>query len=294
MNTRIVNWTIFVLLCVIWGSSFILMKYSKQGLTPMQIAAVRIFFGGIIFVPLAFFHFARIPGKKMGMVILMGLTGNLFPAFLFAYAIARNIDSSLAGILNALTPIFVVVISLIFFKDMIRRQKILGVLIGFVGLILLTLSQSNISFQHFGYALLIVLATILYGLNVNLVSHYLRDQSPVHLATVSIALMTIPTAFVLWQQGFLQLDFNNVVIRNSIFASVILGIAGSSIATILFYILVKRAGGLFASLVTYGIPFVAISWGFLDGEKISVIEILCLFVILFGVYLANRPTKNCI
>lgn len=268
------------------------MKYSKEGLNPIQIAAVRIFFGGIVFVPFAFFHFAKIQRKKLGLVVLMGLTGNLIPAFLFSYAIAKNIDSSLAGILNSLTPIFVVVISLIFFKTIIRRPKILGVLIGFSGLCLLTFSQSNIDFHHFGYALLIVLATFFYGLNVNLVSHYLKDQRPIPLATVSIALMTIPTGLVLWQQGFLQLDFKNDIIRYSVLASVILGVAGTAIATILFYILVKKAGGLFASLVTYGIPFIAILWGLLDGEKVTALELFCLTIILFGVSLANRSEKK--
>ena len=292
MNNRFVNWIIFIVLCIIWGSSFILMKYGKEGLNPMQIAAVRIFFGGIVFVPFAFLHFSKIQRNKLGLIVLMGLTGNLIPAFLFAYAIAKNIDSSLAGILNSLTPIFVVVISLFFFKTIIRRANILGVLIGFSGLCLLTFSQSNISFHHFGYALLIVLATFFYGLNVNLVSHYLKDQSPIHLATVSIALMTIPTGLVLWQQGFLQLDFNNDTVRYSVLASVILGVAGTAIATILFYILVKKAGGLFASLVTYGIPFVAILWGLLDEEKVTALELLCLTIILFGVYLANRTEKK--
>lgn len=268
------------------------MKYSNEGLSALQLAAVRIFFGGLVFVPFAFFHFLKIPKRKIGLIILVGLFGNLLPAFLFAIAIAKNIDSSLAGILNSLTPICVVVISLIFFKDIIRKQKIIGVLIGFAGLCMLTISQHNISFENFGYSLLIVAATICYGFNVNFVSHYLQKQSPIHIATVSIALMTIPAAVVLWQQDFLQLDFRNDIIQRSIWASVILGIAGSSIATALFYILVKKAGGLFASLVTYGIPFVALLWGFIDGEVITLVEILCLLVILLGVYLANRPDKK--
>ena len=292
MNNRVVSWILFCILCMIWGSSFILMKYSRQGLTALEIAAVRIFFGGIVFFPFALFHIVKIPRNKMGFVILLGLCGNLFPAFLFAYAIANNMDSSLAGILNSLTPICVVVISMIFFKERNKRQKIIGVFIGFAGLCLLTIFQNNISFQQFGYSLLIVLATILYGLNVNIVSHYLRAQSPIHIATVSIGLMTIPSAIVLWQQGFLQLDFHNETIRSAIFASIILGVAGSSIATVLFYVLVKKAGGLFASLVTYGIPFIALIWGFWDGEKINLPEIFCLLIILFGVYLANRSEKN--
>jgi drug/metabolite transporter (DMT)-like permease len=268
------------------------MKYSKEGLTAMQIASVRIFFGGLIFIPFALFHFVKIPKKKIGLVVLTGLFGNLFPAFLFAIAITKNIDSSLAGILNSLTPICVVLISLVFFKDIIRKQRIIGVLIGFFGVCLLTLTQDNISLENFGYSLLIVMATICYGLNVNLVSHYLQKQSPVHIATVSIAFMTVPAAIVLWLEGFLHLDFNDPVIIRSVWASVVLGIAGSSIATALFYILVKKAGGLFASLVTYGIPFVALMWGFIDGEIITFLEIVCLFIILLGVYLANRRDKK--
>jgi drug/metabolite transporter (DMT)-like permease len=288
MNQRLANWGNFVLLCFIWGSSFILMKYSKDGLNALQIAAVRIFSGGLIFIPFAILHLRRIPKNKIGLVIIAGLAGNLIPAFLFALAIARNIDSSLAGILNALTPICVVVIGVLFFKDKPGNQKILGVIIGFAGVCLLTLSQQNISLHYFGYAMLIVLGTILYGINVNLVSHRLYMLSPVHLATVSMALLTIPSGFILWQQDFFYHDFNDRVLQGSILASLVLGIVGSSVATLLFYVLVKKASGLFASLVTYGIPFVAVFWGLLDGEIITLLEIGCLGIILTGVYLANK------
>ena len=227
----------------------------------------------------------------MGTVALAGLFGNFLPAFLFAIAIVKKIDSSLAGIFNSLTPIWVVVISLVFFRDKIGKQKIAGVLIGFAGLCVLSLSQNNINLEQLGYSMVIVLATIFYGINVNLYSHYLREQSAIHVTTVSLAIITIPSAFILWQQGFLQLDFSDPVVRSSLLASVVLGIAGTSIATALFYILVKKAGALFASLVTYGIPFVALFWGFLYGEKITIIEIVCLMIILAGVYLANRREK---
>ncbi len=292
MSNKFISWAIFIILCFIWGSSFILMRYSKDDLSSPQIAAVRIFSAGLVFLPLAFFHLSKIPRQKIGMVILIGIVGNLIPAFLFAEAIARNIDSSLAGILNSLTPVCVALIAIIFFKDKIRTQKIVGVLVGFAGLILLTVTQGDISLANIGYSLLIVLGTISYGVNVNLVSHRLKGINPVHIATVSLAFLTIPTAFVLWQQGFLQLDFNNAKIRLAVIASASLGIVGSAIATALFYILVQKAGGLFASLVTYGIPFVALFWGFIYGEKITIIEIVCLGIILLGVYLANRKDDS--
>ncbi|MEI2738811.1 MAG: DMT family transporter [Chitinophagaceae bacterium] len=296
MNNNFIRWSIFIILCIIWGSSFKLMKDSSIGLNAMQIAALRIFSAGLVFVPFALFYFSKIPRQKTGLVILSAVFGNLLPAFLFAVAMTK-IDGSLGGILNSLTPICVAVIGIVFFKDKIKRQKIIGVLIGFSGLVLLTigpalLGEKTIAFNNLGYMLMILAATLLYGINVNMVSHYLKGVNPIHAATVSLAFMTIPSGIVLWQQGFLHLDFNDTVIRNAVFNSIALGVAGSAIATALFYVLVQRAGGLFASLVTYGIPFVAVAWGVYDHEEITWIQVVGLGIILLGVYLANRPDKK--
>jgi drug/metabolite transporter (DMT)-like permease len=291
MNSRLINWGIFILLCFTWGSSFILMKKSLNGLSASQIASFRIFLAGIVFLPFAIFHIAKIPQKKIGLVILAGLFGNLLPAYCFVVTI-NKIDSSLASILNSLTPICVAVIAIFFFKDKIKIQKITGIITGFAGLCLLTLYKNTISFDNLGYAMLAVAATLMYGINVNLVGHYLKDIKPIHLSTVSLSLMAIPSAFVLWQQGFFQLDFTNAIIRKAILNAGLLGIAASAFATVIFYMLVQRAGGLFASLVTYAIPFVALFWGFLDGESITLIEVVSLCIILLGVYLANRPEKK--
>jgi drug/metabolite transporter (DMT)-like permease len=295
MNNKFICWGIFIILCFIWGSSFKLMHDSQVGLNALQIAAVRIFSAGIVFLPFAVFHIRKIPPEKLLPVILIAVFGNLLPAFLFAEAIMK-IDASLAGILNSLTPICVVVVSIFFFRDKIRLQKIIGVLIGFLGLLLLTvlpliIEKKSLNLDNLGYTLLIVLATFLYGINVNMVGHYLKNINPIHIATVSLACMVIPTAIVLWQQDFISLDFTNKAVQYSVWASVGLGVAGSAIATALFYILVQRAGGLFASLVTYGIPFIALFWGFMDGEKITFLEIVCLLIILLGVWLANKPAK---
>lgn len=291
----VISWVLYVLLCIIWGSSFILMRWSTEGLTALQIASLRIFSAGIVLVPFALVHFIRIPAKKIPLVILVAVCGNLLPAFLFAGAMA-HLDSSLGGILNSLTPIFVVVIGVIFFKSKVENRKILGVIIGFAGLTLLTIAGSKgISFENIEYTLWILLATVLYGVTVNLVHHYLSDINPIHLASVSLSFMILPTALVLWQQDFFTIlgDFNFNLnepseIRWPIIASVLLGVIASAVATVLFYMLVKKAGGLFASLVTYGIPFIAIGWGFVFGENITAIQIGCLGIILSGVYLANR------
>ena len=296
MSNKFISWVIFIVLCIIWGSSFKLMKDSSIGLSGMQIAALRIFSAGLVFVPFAFFYFSKIPRQKLGVVILSAVFGNLLPAFFFATAMTK-IDGSLGGILNSLTPICVIVIGITFFKDKIKSQKIAGVLIGFLGLVLLTITpalmgEKTIGFNNVSYMLLILVATLLYGINVNMVGHYLKNVNPIHVATVSLAFMTIPAGLILWQQGFLHLNFNDPNVLHSIRDITALGVAGSAIATALFYILVQKAGILFASLVTYGIPFIALLWGLYDHEKITWIQPFCLAIILFGVYLANRPDKK--
>ena len=296
MNNKLINWILFIVLCIIWGSTFKLMKDSTAGLNAMQIAGLRIFSAGIVFIPFAVFHFSKIPKEKLGLVILSGVMGNLLPAFLFAIAMTK-IDGALGGILNALTPIWVVVVGILFFQLKTQSQKIIGVVTGFVGLVLLMLvpvfyGQKTIDYTNLGYTSLILLATLFYGFNVNMVGKNLKTVKPLHLATVSIAFMTIPTLLILFQQRFFQLDFTSANTQYAIWASTALGIVGSAIATAIFYILVKRAGGLFASLVTYGIPFIALFWGFLDNEKIIWLQIICLGIILVGVWLANKPGEG--
>jgi drug/metabolite transporter (DMT)-like permease len=295
MKNKFISWAIFIILCIIWGSSFKIMRDSSASLSASQVAALRIFAAGIIFTPFAIFNFYKIPSGKRGLVILTAVFGNLLPAFLFASALTK-IDGSLGGILNSLTPICVIIIGIIFFKEKISAQQITGVCTGFLGLVLLTLypawsGEKNIHLNNLNYSFLIVLATFLYGINVNMVGKYLKGISPVHAATVSLSFMVIPTAIILWLNGFFKLDFTQPVIKKAVWYVSLLGILGSAVATLLFYVLVKRAGGLFASLVTYGIPFIALFWGFIDGEQISRLEFICLGIILLGVYLANKPAK---
>jgi drug/metabolite transporter (DMT)-like permease len=290
-KNKLLDWGIFLLLTLIWGSSFILMKHSKEQLTAPQIASLRIFSAGLIFLPFAVFHLLKLPRKKIFFVILSGITGNLLPAFLYAAAIANRIDSSLAAILNSFTPVFVVIIAIIFFRDKISSIKLIGVLTGFIGVALLFYSWKGIGFENLGYASLILLATIFYGMNVNMVSHFLKDVNPIHTATVSISFMTIPTAIVLWHENFLELAFDEEKVQFAILESTMLGIVGTAIATALFYVLIKRAGGLFASLVTYSIPIVGIILGIADGETVGPIQFACLGIILTGVYITGRNSK---
>lgn len=283
-NQKTSNWILFCVLALLWGSSFILMKEGARSLSGWQIGAVRIFSAAAVFLPFAIVSLRKVPSGKLPLIILTGVLGNLFPAFLFGIAIQQKIESSLAGILNSLTPLFVIVIGALFFRQKVAAKKVLGVVIGFVGLVLLSLAGGAITVSEFGFTLLILLATIFYGLNVNLITTYLKGIDPFRMATISIASLLLPTCVVLFLN---PVSFATAQLRQSIGACVALGILSSAIATALYYILIKKAGGLFASLVTYAIPFVAVSWGLLFGEEISVLQVGCLGIILGGVYLVN-------
>jgi drug/metabolite transporter (DMT)-like permease len=285
---KIINWLIFILLSFIWGSSFILMKLSSSELNGWQIASVRIFSAGIIFWPSAIVHLSKVPKNKVGLIILSGILGNLLPAYLFAIAIEKKVNSSLAGILNSLTPLLVIVIGILFFKATVHLRKMIGVLIGFIGLLILSLSKGGITESNFLYAFFILLATLFYGINVNLAAFYLKGVDSFKMSSISLAFVSVPALLVMIQQNVLTLVWENSAYRLPVFASVVLGLMGSAVATLLFYILIKKAGAVFASLVTYGIPIVAILWGIAFREEITVLQIGCLGIILSGVYLANR------
>lgn len=286
---RLYNWFLFCSLAIIWGSSFILMKKGLNQLSAFQVASFRILSAGILLLPAGWSKFHTIQRKDVFLIFLSGLLGTFFPAFLFCLAETR-LDSGLAGILNALTPLFTLIIGAIFFQSKLSWHKWAGVLIGMAGLILLVSSGQEIHLRQIGYAGFIVLATICYGINVNLVNRYLKHVPSILLAAVAFALLIMPSLIILLGTGVTQLAPSKTV-AGSVIASVLLGVFGTAIASILFYELMKKAGALFASMVTYGIPFVALFWGVLDGETIGWQQAGCLLLILSGVYLANKKLK---
>jgi drug/metabolite transporter (DMT)-like permease len=293
-STPFWKWILFLALCVIWGSSFKLMEESATVIDPNRLAALRIFSAALFFLPFALRHVGSIPKDKLGLVALNGTIGNLLPAFLFAFALNDPaITGPMGGILNALTPLSVVTIAILFYKDRIAVNKLMGIGIGLAGLILLTLlpvirQQTELTVAKLLPTLAILTGTVLYGINVNLVAHRLQGIKALHLASVSIALMIIPTSFLLWYFDFAALAFENPDVQVAIWKGAGLGIAGSALATIIFYRLLQMAGGLFASLVTYGIPVVAVVIGWIDNIYIDPLQILCLGIILSGVYLVNK------
>lgn len=289
MSPKLLNWFLFAALALIWGSSFILMKAGMEALSAYQVAAIRMLSGGLILLPMALKSFREIPREKIGLVVLSGFLGSFFPAFFFCIA-ETKIDSSLAGILNALTPMFTISIGALFFQLQINAAKIAGVLLGFIGLCLLFLVRGKLDLSYLSYSSLVILATLCYGINVNMVARHLKGIGSVSIASFAFACLIPPSLAVLWKTGYFLMDRrpDSGTWWMATGSSVVLGVLGTALASIIFYMLVKRAGTLFASLVTYGIPFVAIGWGLLFGESITLAQVGCLLIILAGVYLVNR------
>ncbi|MBP7939772.1 MAG: DMT family transporter, partial [Sediminibacterium sp.] len=166
MQQKWTNWLVFALLSIVWGSSFILMKEGLRAFTPYQVASLRMLSAGLVLLPFAIKAFRKIPKDKMGLVIVSGVVGNFIPAYLFCIAETR-IDSALAGILNSLTPLFTIIVGVLFYQVQTSAIKVLGILIGFIGLTFLMLTGKEMHFEHLSYAGLVLIATMMYGINVH-------------------------------------------------------------------------------------------------------------------------------
>lgn len=286
-NAPFFHWLLFLALCTIWGSSFILMKEGMKSLSAYQVACVRILSAGIILLPVGLRQLKEIPRAKIRLVLLSALLGSFFPAFLFCIA-ETNIDSSLAAFLNAFTPILTIVTGIIFFNTLFPAKRLAGVFVGFAGMLILFLAGGKFNSNQMLYSSFVLAATLSYALNVNLVSRYLKDVGSLNIAAVGFSLLIIPTTALLFATGFFQLDFSSFLVIRSVGAASVLGIFGTAIASVLFYVLLKSAGSLFASTVTYGVPFIALLWGLIAGETVTAWQLTGLAIILTGVYITNK------
>lgn len=272
---------------MIWG------MYDEQHqpvLSPYQVASLRMLSSGIIMLPFLPKALQDLPKGTTSYVLLSGWLGSFFPAFLFCIA-ETKIDGSLAGSLNALTPLFVIITGALFFKMQTTPQKIIGVIVGLIGCAMLTYANYDKPFGETIYSGFVIVGTIFYGINVNMVSRKLKGVRSTQIATIAFTGLIIPSALVLAFTGYFQLPLLEHKYVMSTMASCVLGILGTALASVMFYMMVKRAGGLFASLVTYGIPFVAIAWGIYYKEHITWMHLCALLIILIGVYIANRKLR---
>lgn len=287
MNSKSLKWVYLIVLSFIWGSSFILIKKGLIGLTSMQLGSLRILFAALFLLVIGFKSLKIIPWSKWKYIALTATLGTFVPAYLFAIA-QTQIDSSVSSILNALTPLNTLIFGVLWFALSFRRTQVFGVFMGLVGTTLLIINGAlHHPEQNYYYALLIVIASICYAINVNLIKKYLSDISPLSICTGNFSFLLIPAFVALCLSGFFDV-IKVPSVQHSVVFILILGVVGTGIANILFFKIIQIASPVFATSVTYLIPIIAFGWGFLDHETISPIQLLGAFIILVGVYLSAK------
>ena len=287
MDAKQLKWVYLIVLSLIWGSSFILIKKGLIGLSPIQLGSLRILFASFFLLLIGFKSLAKIPHHQWKFIALTSLFGTFIPAYLFAIA-QTQIDSSVSSILNSLTPLNTLVLGAMAFGLQFRRNQIFGVLIGLLGSMLLIFNGAmHHPEQNYYYAFLVLIASVCYAINVNLIKKYLSDLTPLSISTGNFLILLFPALIVLFFSGFfdvVQID----EVKQSVFFILILGVVGTGIANIIFFKLVQMSSPVFATSVTYLIPVVAFSWGLLDNEILTPIQFLGAFIILGGVYLSAK------
>ncbi|MEO6348159.1 MAG: EamA family transporter [Aquaticitalea sp.] len=285
-----VKWIYLFILSVLWGSSFILIKKSLLGLSPFQLGALRTIITGIFLFIAGHKTVRNIEKNQWKWLVLSGFLGSFFPAFLFAIA-ETEIDSSVASILNSLTPLSTLLMGLAIFKIGSTKRQMVGVIIGFVGTALLILKGADLHpKQNYLFVGFVVLATIMYAANVNIIKSRLHNVKPLAIATGNYVAIFIPAIIVLLSSGFFNTTtFENPNFKISILSVTILSFFGTALAKVMFNNLIQISTPVFASSVTYLMPIVALMWGTLDGERFTWIQGVASLIILVGVFLSHRP-----
>ena len=283
------KWIFLIILSIIWGSSFILIKKGLLGLTAFQLGALRILISGFFILSVGFSGLKKVSRVHWKWLIISGFLGTFFPAFFFAIA-ETEIDSAIASILNSLVPLNTILFGVAVFKIASTKRQILGVIIGFIGTSILIGKGADLNpEQNYYYAGFVIMSTIMYAFNVNIIKRYLQDMKPLTIAAGNFASIVIPAAIVLcFTDFFTEATFKGEHFKMAMLYITLLSLFGTAIAKVLFNKLVQMATPVFASSVTYLMPIVAVIWGLLDEESFSAIQAIATAIILLGVYLANK------
>jgi drug/metabolite transporter (DMT)-like permease len=286
------KWLYLFLLSLIWGSSYILIKRGLVGLSPIELGSVRIVISTIFLLVLGFNSLSGLSRYHWKWLIITGFLGTFFPSFFFAFA-QLHIDSSVAAILNSLTPIFTVLVGITLFATRMLARQYFGVVLGFVGSLGLVWGGAQINpNQPIGYVLLIISASMCYAINIHFLKHKLSAVSPMAMTLGNFIAILPPALIMLFFSDFFSFQkLQNPEVITSLGYVATLAFFGTAIAKVMFNRFVKIASTVFVSSVTYTLPIVALFWGTLDGEKISSFQLLSTVVIIVGVSLAHKKNK---
>lgn len=282
------KWGYLIVLSLIWGSSFILIKKSLLGFTPIQVGGLRILFASVLLFLLGFKSLKTLARADWKWVVIAGLSSSFFPPFFFALA-QTEISSGVTSILNSIVPLFTTLVGIALFGLALKGRQVLGVFIGLLGTVVLIAAgmESNVN-QNYWYSLFIVFSALGYAFNINIVKKYLSHLTPLAVTTASFGVAFIPALIILLYSRVFNQFVQNTAMQQAVWYLLALALLGTALANILFNKLIKLSSPVFAASVTYLIPLVAVLFGFLDGERISLIQLFGGLIILLGVWLVNR------
>lgn len=298
-HRTIIAWGLLILLASIWGSSFILMKKAMFGdgnevlLSNNQVAALRILIASIAMFPFILRQLRTMMRRHAVPLILAGWLGNGIPAFLFTAA-QTELDSSITGILNSLTPLFTLLVALVLYRKRYPVINYVGIFTALIGAIFLIFEHSNgLSGAPLWAYACVAGATVCYAISVNVIRNNLTELNAIQITGMAMLWVSPWCLGYLWYDGFFNVVMDSPTIQKGLPYVFVLAIVGTAGALILFNQLIKMSNALFASSVTYLIPVVAISWGFVDSEHISLLDLIFTAVIISGVYMVNlKPRKT--
>ena len=286
------RWFLLLFISLTWGSSFILIKKSLFVFTPYEIGAIRVVGSGLILAVIGIPTLLRMKRNTLLWVIIAGFFGNFLPMFLFPIA-QTQVSSSLAGILDSLVPIFILLFGFLLFGIKSKWTQVLGAIIGFIGAAsLIYFSEGNSETSHFGYAMLIVLAGASYGVNSLIIKEKLPDIDAMKLTAAIYSVWSIPSLIILYYTGLIQNFQMKSTYTEPIIYMAILTIFGTAIAMLLYFKLIQNTSAIFASISSYLLPVVAVIWGILDGEQFTMWYIFGAVLILIGIYLIREKSKK--
>ena len=283
------KWTYLILLSFIYGSAFILIKKGLLGLTPIQLASLRVIFSAFFLSIFGFKTLKLIPNDKWKWIILTGFIGNFFPVYLFSFS-QTIINSSVAAVLSAMTPLFTIIFGYFIFAKRFNQNKIIGVFIGFIATMFLVSNEISINSDYGGiYSVLIILATVCYAINANLIKYKLKGVSVFAIALGNF-ISVLPFGIIIFCfSDFPYYNFyESQLILESIGYILVLALIGSALANVMFNKLISISSPVFSVSVTYLLPIVGIGWGVLDGEIFSKFQWICCLIILYGIYLVTK------
>lgn len=292
MSITVKKWIYLIVLSIIWGSSYILIKKGLIGLTPLQLGAFRILMTTCILLLVGYKSLRGWSFEQWKWLTFTGFFGTFFPSFLFAFS-ETEINSSVVAVLNGLTPLFTIIIAYFFFQQTVKKRQLGGVLVGFIGTLILVAQEFSLTSSGDGrYALLVVMASMCYAINVNTIKHKLKGVAPMAIALANFIAICLPALILLLTSSFpWDTFYTDKTILTSMGYIFILSLFGTAFAKVLFNELLTFSSAVFSISITYLLPIVAIGWGILDGENFGGLQWLASGLILAGIYLVTETKK---